>query len=201
VILDNAGNFSPRFETTEDGLESHMAIHVLGTFLLTTGLSDILRGGRVINVTSSASYIVSHFDLRAFCDANQFSRQGGYSNAKYAQTLLTLQFALNLREQDIAVNCVHPGMVNTDIIRSDALGKAVLRGVVNTIAPFVMLTPKQGALTPIWAALSPECDSVTGRFFSDLQEDPFSWKITDDFKHGHGKALLVYCENLVKKVK
>ncbi|PJF16641.1 hypothetical protein PSACC_03552 [Paramicrosporidium saccamoebae] len=188
-----------QLELLVNGLESHMAIHVLGTFLLTTGLASILHGGRVVNVSSSVYYIVSHFDLRAFCDRSQFSRQGGYSNAKYAQTLLSMQLALDLREHDITVNCVHPGMVNTDIIRSDTLGKVVLRGIVNTIAPFIMLTPKQGALTPVWAALSSECDNVTGRFFSDLQEEPLSGKIFHDLEHGYGKALFVHCENLVKK--
>lgn len=179
-----------------------MAIHVIGTYIMCTDLKDALKaasgGGRIVNTSSAAAYIVSKFDLQCFHDRSHFSRLGGYSKAKYAQTLLSNQLALEFKELGITVNCVHPGVVLTDIIRDDPIASWGVT-FARTILPFALLTPQEGAITSVWVALSNECDGITGRFFHDLSEDPPSYYINEDMIKGHGRALLAYCKNLVDK--
>ena len=133
--------------------------------------------------------------MDVFTNRQRFSRLGGYSNAKFAQTLLARQLALDLRPVGIVVNCVHPGMVSTAIGRDDWLSGLVLN-TMRSLFPFLLLTPQQGALTALWAALSQEVTGATGRFLYDLAEDPVSWVLQRDLANGKGVELVSYLKTL-----
>jgi NAD(P)-dependent dehydrogenase (short-subunit alcohol dehydrogenase family) len=198
ILINGAGNYSPKFQLTEDGMESHMATHVLGTFALTNSLAPLLAASsiaRVVIISSAAHYAVSKFDVQTLNDKRLFSRLGGYSNAKFAQTLLGKQLALDLKPVNITVNIVHPGMVDTSIVREDWLSALTIKAM-RTLLPFALLNPQQGALTIVWAALSQEATSATGRFFYDLAEDPISWVVQRDFTNGKGVALVSYLKGI-----
>lgn len=201
--LDNAGNYSPTFQVTPDGVESHLGTHVMGAYALTMELKDLLTKSdspRVINITSSTYYLITSFNMNAFTSKEHFSRFGGYSNAKYAQTLLTLQLALDLKDSHISVNCVHPGMVDTDIARDDPLARTLFNQVLRTLLPFSLVNPKQAALTILWVALSPKTRGLTGRYFHDLVEEPISWALYREFVEGKGKAITEFCKGRLKSV-
>lgn len=204
LLINNAGNYTSTFCQTADGLEAHMAVHVMGTFLLTEGLADLLRarpGSRVINVVSSTHAIVTRLSLAALTDEAEFSRVDGYCNAKFAQLLLTKQLAFaNSRpgQHPVPINAVHPGLVKTDISRDDLLSRTVIQRILGALLPFSMLSARRGALTALWLALSEEGElrGVTGRYFHDLAEEPVSDMVEEAFRRGEGRVLVERCRAL-----
>lgn len=209
LLVNSAGNYLPSFQKTEDGIESHMAVHVMGTFLLTEGLKDLLRSkpnSHVINVVSSSHNILAKFSLDAFTKKTEFSRVGGYCNAKFAQVLLTKQMALQWQSPSsgptsIRVNAVHPGMAKSDISRDDILSRTLIQKILNYIFPISILSARRGALTVLWMALSEEegMGRVTGRYFHDFAEEPASDVLEEAFRRGDGVALLERCRELKSK--
>lgn len=66
----------------------------------------------------------------------------------------------------VTVNAVHPGIVDTELVRhmsfvNSTLASIFLRPVV---WPFVK-SPKQGAQVVIFASLEPGFEKVTGKYF------------------------------------
>lgn len=66
----------------------------------------------------------------------------------------------------VTCNAVHPGLVYTDIGRHMSINKSWLAMVM--LHPLLWLflkTPRQGAQTTIYAALSPDLEGVSGKYF------------------------------------
>jgi hypothetical protein len=67
----------------------------------------------------------------------------------------------------ITVNAVHPGIVNTDILRHSSYYDSWLSTVV--LKPLVWLfikSPRQGAQTIVYASLDPSLENVSGKYFA-----------------------------------
>lgn len=65
------------------------------------------------------------------------------------------------------MNSVHPGIVETEITRHMSFFNSSLSGaVLKPIIRIFLKNPDQGAQTTLYAALSPELENVTGKYFS-----------------------------------
>jgi NAD(P)-dependent dehydrogenase (short-subunit alcohol dehydrogenase family) len=87
-----------------------------------------------------------------------------YAQSKLALTMTTLSWARRLREVGVMANVVHPGTVATGLVR--AAGPIGLAW--RAMAPF-LLTPEQGADTPLHVALSSEFSTITGAYIKKRQ--------------------------------
>ncbi len=118
VLVNNAGISSDRLETTAEGFERTFATNHLGHFLLTHLLLDRLRGGRIVNVSSTAHRFGdlrrAPLDRIAAGDAWQGGFQA-YSDSKLANVLFTVESARRWQEQGVAANALHPGVLATNI--------------------------------------------------------------------------------------
>lgn len=164
VLINNAGIWEPKRNLSSDGIELSFAVNHLAPFLLTNLLLENMPDtipSRIINVTSAAykNYEIDFDDIELKHDFNGFK---AYSLTKLANILFTLHLAEKLRPFGSTVNCVHPGLVATNIFNNAGV---VLAGV----AKMFMLSVAKGAETSVYLATSNEVSHITGKYFTKKQ--------------------------------
>lgn len=168
ALVNNAGAIFAKRETTADGLERTFALNHLAYFLLTTELLDLLRrtpGSRVVS-TSSGAHFTGRIDFDDIARRERgYSGWRAYGDSKLANILFTRELARRLGEGH-AVNCFHPGWVNSGFaLNNEGLMAKIVGGVASVFAR----PPAKGAETAIWLATSPEAAKLSGGYFMDLK--------------------------------
>ncbi|KAH8596721.1 hypothetical protein B0O99DRAFT_509461 [Bisporella sp. PMI_857] len=175
LLINNAGVLAvPSFHTA-DGLESQMAVHYWGPFLLFQLLKSALLScstatfpSRVVNVSSEAHQVerIDFSDLHVKAKKTVFD---GYGRSKLAQVYLTNEIERRYGGQGLHAYSLHPGAVLE--------GSGIDRHVHELVKeqwqqPYYQKQLKsaaQGAATTVWAAVSKEAlvDGVTGKYLED----------------------------------
>lgn len=167
ILINNAGIFTTRLKQTTDGFEMQFGVNHLGHFLLTRLLLGRLKAAfqpRVINVSSAAHY-KGKIDFQSFRGENQpYSGLQAYAQSKLANVLFTKEIAK--RHPSISCNCLHPGVVRTDIGTKNARWSMSLIWMM--WKPF-MCTPERGAKTSVYLASSPMVKGISGKYFDQCQ--------------------------------
>ncbi|WP_158743072.1 SDR family oxidoreductase [Acidisphaera sp. L21] len=162
VLVNNAGLITPKRQVTMEGREMILAVNHLAPFVLTDALLPALRAGapsRVVNVGSTASDR-ANLKVDDLEGERSWYAMSAYCRSKLALMMATFERARRLEGTGVAVNVVHPGVVATTLGTVPGpvgWGWAALR-------PF-MITPEQGARTPLHLALSPLVEGATGRYW------------------------------------
>jgi NAD(P)-dependent dehydrogenase (short-subunit alcohol dehydrogenase family) len=160
VLVNNAGIMACPFELTKDGIESQFATNHVGHFLLTRELLPSLEKAapsRVVNLSSIAH--ISHpkggIDFENINNPDAMNNATRYGQSKLANMLFSA--GLDKRYGDkIYVNSVHPGFVHTELIRGVKQSSSILGAMGSFVSSIIALTPKQGALTSLYCATSPD---------------------------------------------
>jgi NAD(P)-dependent dehydrogenase (short-subunit alcohol dehydrogenase family) len=165
VLVNNAGLMMRRRTLTEDGLESTFAVNHLAYFLLTNLLLDVIKisaPARIINVASIAHMAgaINFDDLQ--CERS-YSGMAAYRQSKLANILFTYEMARRLEGSGVTVNCLHPGVIATNLARD-------MPKVVDLALRAFLTSPEKGADTSVYLASSPEVEGVTGKYFDDREE-------------------------------
>jgi len=161
LLVNNAGVFTARRQSTTEGLEATLAVNHLAPFVLTDVLEKALKAGapsRIVNVGSSRSD-------RAKIDPDDLELERGwgmvraYSRSKLAMMMTTFARAERLRGSGVVAHVVYPGAVASNLVREGgAIGIAW-----RMMAPFLR-PEEQGADTPLHVALAPHWATVTGAY-------------------------------------
>lgn len=167
TLVHNAGALHNPREESVDGNELTLATHVIGPFLLTTLLRDLLAAGddpRIITMSSGGLYGhgISLPDLQSTDD---YSGAKAYSRAKRAQLLLNEKWSEVLEPDGVRVYTMHPGWAATAAL-SDSLP-----GFERLVRP-LLRTPDQGADTLAWLASEPTAELGNGGFWLDRATRP-----------------------------
>jgi NAD(P)-dependent dehydrogenase (short-subunit alcohol dehydrogenase family) len=175
VLVNNAGVYLRKRQTTVDKLEATFAINHLGYFLLTNLLLDLLKQSapsRIINVSSGA-HASGHINFDDLQGEKSYSGVKAYCHSKLANLLFTRELARRLAGTQVTANCLHPGAVATGIFRS-------LPKPLEAIIKLVTMSPEKGAQTTIYLASSPAVETVTGKYFVKCAEARPSPEAQDD---------------------
>ncbi|MEV4571401.1 SDR family NAD(P)-dependent oxidoreductase [Nonomuraea sp. NPDC049419] len=156
LLINNAGvMYTPR-RTTRDGFELQFGTNHLGHFALTGLLLDLMLpvpGSRVVTVSSTGHRIRAaiHFDDLQW--ERSYSRVGAYGQSKLANLLFTYELQRRLAPHGTTVAvAAHPGASSTELARNTP---ALLRPVIDGLAPLVLQSPAMGALPTLRAATDP----------------------------------------------
>jgi len=108
-LVNNAGIYQPRalMETDTELFERHMRVNQLGCFLGMRAVVPLMEksgGGSIVNISSVAG-------LRGSPGAI------AYSATKWALRGMTKAAAIDLAPRNIRVNSVHPGPIDTEMLK------------------------------------------------------------------------------------
>jgi len=179
VLINNAGTSSSKRRESPEGVELTFATNVLGYHLLTGQLLELLRrapAARVINTASMMAYGLDLDDVNF--KRRRYSASAAYAQSKQADRMLTWALARRLADTSVTANALHPGAVNTALLRAMSPG-------------FGGITPAEGADTAIWLATSPEVAGVSGRLWVRRRETPCEFRGRDN-----EEALWSLCDRL-----
>ncbi|XP_046544310.1 retinol dehydrogenase 13-like [Haliotis rubra] len=183
ILINNAGIMRCPKLLTEDGFEMQLGVNHLGHFLLTHLLLDKLKASapsRIINV-SSLAHSRGRINFEDLNSATTYNPSGAYEQSKLANVLFTVELAKRLKDTGVTCNAVNPGLVKTEIGRHLSVTKSYISSFL--LFPFLWLmlkTPRQGAQTTLYAALDPKLATVTGKYFSDCEEQALSQQVVDE---------------------
>jgi NAD(P)-dependent dehydrogenase (short-subunit alcohol dehydrogenase family) len=89
-----------------------------------------------------------------------------YEQSKLANVLFTKELARRLESTQVTVNSLHPGVVDTELFKHfEVLSVNITSLLFKPILFMFFKTPKNGAQTSVYAALDPDLDNVTGKYF------------------------------------
>ena len=180
VLINNAAIIPQQRQETADHLEMQFAVNHLAYFLLTNLLLDKLKASapaRIVNVASQvhANGVINFDDLQA---SRNYHPSQVYRNTKLANVLFTYELARRLRGSGVTANCLHPGVVATDLL-NDYMG--VPHGQRGR-----GMDASKGAQTSLYLATSPEVAGTSGKYYVN-QESQRS-------------AAVSYDENLARRL-
>jgi NAD(P)-dependent dehydrogenase (short-subunit alcohol dehydrogenase family) len=158
ILVNNAGVMTPPTrKRTADGFELQFGTNHLGHFALTARLVPLLKGGRVVTVSS-----IAH--RNAAIDFGDLQSERSYAPMRvYGQSkLANLLFALELQRRSdragwgITSLAAHPGVSSTDLIANGAGSEAGITTALSRLfVGWFSQSPAAGALPQIFAATSP----------------------------------------------
>jgi NAD(P)-dependent dehydrogenase (short-subunit alcohol dehydrogenase family) len=155
-------------EWTDEALERSFVLNYLSRYLLVRRLLPMLAeapSGRVVLVANAGRYP----DTLDFDDLQM--RRGGRGlrvarRTQFANDLLAVDLAEELRASRVRVACVFPGLVDTDVFRNARGLPRPLRAAAVALQRRIGATPAEAAQTPVFLADDP---AATSGFFGPRQ--------------------------------
>ncbi len=156
VLINNAGVAMNKLELSEDGYEMTFAVNHLAVFALTLPLLDLLTQtalSRIINVSSMAHSASLNFEN--LVQPKHFDGWEVYCQSKLCNILFTYELAEKLQSQGVTVNCLHPGVIDTKLLRVNFGGGSPV---------------SEGSRKLVYLATKTEVATVTGKYFYDNRQ-------------------------------
>lgn len=194
VLVNNAGLMLRERALTEDGIETTFAVNHLAYFLLARLLEPALVAAapaRVVNVSSRA-HLSGTLRFDDLMGSHQYDGWLAYAQSKLANVVFTYELARRLAGTGVTANCLHPGVVGTNIGHA---GPAWIHYGIKLVRPF-LLSPKRGAATTIYLASAADVEGVSGKYFVGQREERTSaesydravagrlWKMSEELTAG-----------------
>jgi retinol dehydrogenase 12 len=179
VLVNSAGTFTFRRQTTADGLETQLAVNWLAGFLLTGFLMPRLAAaGRARVVTLSSG---SHFAWTMHWNDLQLRRGynglRAYDQSKLATVLFTRELARRLGPSStVSAYAVDPGLVKTGI---GAKGAGRIVQAVWRVRTRKGIPPCEAAESVIWCALDEAAAGRSGLYWKERKAVPPSRRATN----------------------
>ena len=193
ILINNAGIYENEKIILDRGIEKNLMVNHLAAFSLTLQLLDLIeksKNARIINVSSMIH--ASSIDFENLNGEKHYSGDYAYSLTKLCNILFTYELSNKLKNNNITVNALHPGVINTKLLR------AGWGGVGNSTA--------EGAKRIIYLSDSNDVGNITGKYFmndsttksSDITYDENIrkrlWDISLKYSN-HKSKILLSCYN------
>ena len=196
LLINNAGIVATERIVTTDGFESTFAVNHLAPFLLTNLLLDLLKatpGARIVNLASQVH--AQQIDFENLQAEKSFVGLGPYRLSKLANIMFTYELARRLDGSDVVVNCLHPGVINTDLLgnfnklwaleRGESVAEKPKRGLLSRVRSVIRSdddiageSVEDAANNVLYLATSSATASVTGKYWrygNFEQSNPISY--------------------------
>ena len=163
VLAHNAGALSDERREASNGIEQTIASQVVGPFLLTHLLLDLLAESapsRVITMSSGGMYAAGLTVSQLEMTDEDYNGTEQYARAKRAQVTLNETLAERYGDRGISFQAMHPGWADTPGVEE------ALPTFRKVVGPFLR-TAEQGADTLVWLASDEAPLEHNGAFWLD----------------------------------
>lgn len=166
VLVNNAGAAlsAPLYHTTDEDWHQMLGVNLTGTFYCCREvISDMKKNhwGRIVNIASIAGLAGAPYIT-------------AYTAAKHGVIGLTRSLALELARDNVTVNAICPGYVNTDMLErsiTNIMDKTtldrdqVIEELLSKNPQHRFIEPEEVAATVLWLCQA-SCDGITGEAIS-----------------------------------
>ncbi|MEL6718666.1 MAG: ankyrin repeat domain-containing protein [Bacteroidota bacterium] len=177
VLINNAGVWMMDRELNEDGLEKTFMVNYLAPYILCKELFSTLKQNqpaRIVNVNSGL-YVTGKLDIEKTPYGLDFGKIKTYANSKFCNMLFNIDFAKEIEGSGVTLNAVHPGVIKTGLGDSSSF----LSRIVKFTKRF-WKAPEQGAVAPVWLALSEELEGVHGNYYNEKTLEALKDTVQDE---------------------
>ena len=159
-LINNVGAIFMKREETVEGLEKTFSLNHMSYFVLSKLFSQQDSPLKMINVSSEAHRNIS----LVFDDLQNKKNYNGwhsYKRSKLANIYLTYELHKRLQKSKSTVNCLHPGVVNTNFANDNALPFKIVASLIK----YFGISPKEGSETIMYLVKNNDIRNVSGLYF------------------------------------
>ena len=176
-LINNAGAIYLKFHKDKIGIEKTFSVNYLGHYLLTRLLLSNLMSvpeSIIVNVTSVA-YKSGSLNLDQLRSSN-ITAKDAYTRSKLAQVLFTQILAKKLKGTTVSVNCLHPGLIGTNLLSKNGL----IGSVLTTAHKIVGRSAKYGADHVMHNVRLMGNNNTNGQYYSNSKPEKLLPHALDD---------------------
>lgn len=186
VLVNNAGAQIHGYHKSENGHELSFTVNHLAYFLTTSLLLDLVAKSdykRIVIVSSGMHARVEKMDFETLQGRTEYELYKNYAHSKLANVMFSYKLSRLLKSNGITVNCLHPGLINTNLNPQRA------QHIVDRALPV-----EEGIISTMRLVTSPELEGVTGKYFTsdgtevesspasyDLDDQKRLWELSEDY--------------------
>lgn len=190
VLINNAGAIFMDRTITVEGLEKTFALNHMSYFVLSNLFIESFDSIKVINVSSEAHRGIK-LNLDDLQNSIGYFGWHAYKRSKLANIYLTYELARKYTDKDIIVNCLHPGLVNSDFANNNSLRYKIMSSLIKCFG----ISTREGALTSIYLATDENLENISGLYFDKCKPRKSS---SISYNNEIGKFLWEYSNNIMK---
>ena len=190
VLINNAGAIFMDRTITVEGLEKTFALNHMSYFVLSNLFIESFDSIKVINVSSEAHRGIK-LNLDDLQNSIGYFGWHAYKRSKLANIYLTYELARKYTDKDIIVNCLHPGLVNSDFANNNSLRYKIMSSLIKCFG----ISTREGALTSIYLATDENLENISGLYFDKCKPRKSS---SISYNDEIGKFLWEYSNNIMK---
>ena len=190
-LINNVGAIFMKREETIEGLEKTFSLNHMSYFVLSKLFSQQASPLRIINVSSEAHRNIS----LSFDDIQNKKNYNGwysYKRSKLANIYLTYELHERLLKSKSTVNCLHPGVVNTNFANDNALPFKIIASLIK----YFGVSPKEGSETIHHLVNNNDIRNASGLYFKKCMPVESS-RISHN--HEFARKLWDYSEKILSK--
>ena len=159
-LINNVGAIFMNREETTEGLEKTFSLNHMSYFVLSKLFSQQERPLKIINVSSEAHRNIK-LDYDDLENKNNYNGWYSYKKSKLANIYLTYEHHKRLLQTKSTVNCLHPGVVNTNFANDNALPYKIIASLIK----YFGITPRECAETILYLVNNNDIKSASGLYF------------------------------------
>jgi len=191
VLINNAGAIFMEKTITDEGLEKTFALNHMSYFVLSNLFIESFNSIKVINVSSEAHRGIK-LNLNDLQNNIGYFGWHAYKRSKLANIYLTYELARKHEDKDITVNCLHPGLVNSDFANNNSLRYKIMSSLIKCFG----ISAREGALTSIYLASEENLENISGLYFDKCKPRKSS---SISYNNEIAKFLWQYSNDIMKK--
>lgn len=180
VLICNAGIMAlPKLELA-NGFEQQFNTNHLGHFILVHNLLQQVKQadqGRIVMLSSLAHKMApaAGINFDNLDGSNGYNGWKFYGQSKLANLLTAVALSKLLEGSNATANAIHPGVIKTNLSRNmTGIQGLIMNNPVSSLLVKLAMggkTIEQGAATQCYVATAPELAGISGKYFSDNNEE------------------------------